>query len=196
MIASFLKVASCSKEGRASEFERLMRETSRQAYNLAIRLTGNTTEAEDLVQETYVRAYRFFSRYDANLPFAGWLYRIMTNVHIDNVRRKSKVRTVSIEQPTPDGARTWDLPDDQASADRDLLESTLAEPLQRGLQVMNPEFRTAVLLADVEGLSYEEVADIMQTSVGTVRSRIHRGRRQLRDFLQQGRTDVGEVSLS
>lgn len=160
-----------------------MRETSRQAYGMAYRLTSNPHEAEDLLQETYVRAYRFFHRYDESLPFTSWIYRIMTNIHIDTVRKKSRLKLVSIEQGGVDGNQSWDLPDENAAADSNLMESSLDENLQLGLKAMSPDFRTAVVLADIEGLSYEEISEIMGTSVGTVRSRIHRGRRQLRSYL-------------
>lgn len=168
---------------RAALFEGLIRNTHKQAYGLAYRLTGNASEAEDLVQESFLRAYRFFHRYDEGLPFASWLYRIMANAHIDMMRRKGRIRTTSLEGAGSDGAGTWDVPDTEASPDRAMLHNALEEPVQRALNSMTSEFRTAVLLADVEGLSYEEVAEIMGTSVGTVRSRIHRGRKQIRSFL-------------
>ncbi len=168
---------------RSALFEGLIRDTHKQAFSLAYRLTGNTAEAEDLVQESFLRAYRFFHRYDETLPFTSWLYRIMTNAHIDMVRRRSRIKTTSLEGAGADGTGTWDLPDAEASPDRMMLHNSLDEPVQKALLSMTAEFRTAVLLADVEGLAYEEVADIMRTSVGTVRSRIHRGRKQIRNFL-------------
>lgn len=183
MIASWFKSTTCTKEERQALFERLMRESSRQAYAMAYRLAGSQSEAEDLLQETYVRAFRFFHRYDEGMPFTGWLYRIMTNIHIDIMRRRNRLKTVSMEQSGPEGNSTWDLPDTTASADENVMESVLEEPIQLGLRSMNPEFRTAVVLADVEGMSYEDIAAIMNTSVGTVRSRIHRGRRLLRSYL-------------
>jgi RNA polymerase sigma-70 factor, ECF subfamily len=166
-----------------AHFENLLRKTHRQAYSLAYRLTGNSAEAEDLVQESYVRAYRFFGKYDPALPFSSWLYRIMTNAHIDSVRRKGRLKTMSLEQGGSDGATTWELPDTEAAPDRLMLQEALDEPVQKALLSMTAEFRTAVLLADVEGMAYEEIADVMRTSVGTVRSRIHRGRKQLRKHL-------------
>jgi len=168
---------------RSVLFEGLIRDSYKQAFGLAYRLTGNSSEAEDLVQESFVRAYRFFHRYDDSLPFTSWLYRIMTNAHIDMVRRKGRIRTTSLEASGSDGATTWDLPDLDASPDRQMLLNALDELVQKALMTMTAEFRTAVLLADVEGLAYEEVAEIMKTSVGTVRSRIHRGRKQIRTYL-------------
>jgi RNA polymerase sigma-70 factor (ECF subfamily) len=195
LIATWIKASGRTKEERLELFERLTAGSSRQAYNMAMRLTANPSEAEDLVQETFLRAYRFFHRYDENLPFTSWVYRIMTNLHIDAVRKKSRLRTVSLEQAGADGNQTWDLPDERATADVSVMECTLEEPLQLGLRSMTAEFRTAVVLADVEGLSYEEIAEVMQTSVGTVRSRIHRGRKQLREHLDRTCPGRYEVSL-
>ncbi len=160
-----------------------MRKTHRQAYSFAVKLTGNPSEAEDLVQETYVRAFRFFHRYDDTLPFTNWLYRIMSNAHIDGVRRRQRLKTISLEQPTEQGTSTLDIPDTARSAETSMVDSAMGEDVEDALSTMTPEFRTAVLLADVEGMAYEEIAEVMRTSVGTVRSRIHRGRKQLRKHL-------------
>lgn len=194
LIATWTKSAGKTREERIALFERRVADSQRQAFNMAMRLTSNQTEAEDLVQETYLRAYRFFHKYDENLPFTSWIYRIMTNLHIDTVRKRSRLKTVSMEQGGSDGSQTWELPDEKAAADCDLLKSTLEEPLQLGLMSMTSEFRSAVVLADVEGLSYEDIAEVMQTSVGTVRSRIHRGRRQLREYLDKSHPGRYEVS--
>jgi RNA polymerase sigma-70 factor (ECF subfamily) len=189
MLGALAKSWIKGREDRTPLFERLMSGTYRQAYHTALRLTGNPSEAEDLLQETYVRAYRFFHRYDESLPFAAWLHRIMTNIHIDSHRRRSRLRTVSLDGQGPDESRTWDIPDESGSPDAGMINASLADHLQAGLRAMNPEFRTAVVLADIEGLGYEEIAEIMQTSVGTVRSRIHRGRKQLRQLV----TAAGEA---
>lgn len=185
MLTSLFRERVATVEEKQSAFEAHLKKSYRQAYSLAVRLTGNSSEAEDLVQETFVRAYRFFHRYDESLPFTNWLYRIMSNAHIDGVRRKGKLRTTSLEQPGANGLATIEVPDHTASPDRDLWHRSMDEHVQAGLTQMTPEFRTAVLLADVEGMAYEEIAEVMKTSVGTVRSRIHRGRKQLRNFLMR-----------
>ena len=183
MLTLSLKERPTAMPDRQALFESLVREAYRPAYGLAYRLTGNTSEAEDLMQETFVRAFRFFHRYDETLPFASWLYRIMTNAHIDLVRRKGKLRTTSLDHSGHDGSAGWDVPDPESAPDRELMRNAVDDTVQAGLMAMTAEFRQAVLLADVEGLAYEEVAEIMRTSVGTVRSRIHRGRKQLRSYL-------------
>ncbi len=173
------------KPDRSALFDGLMKDSHKQAFGLALRLTGHAAEAEDLVQETFVRAFRFFHRYDESLPFTSWVYRIMANAHIDMVRRRGRMKTTSLDSAGSDGTTLWDLPDAAASPDRLMLQGTMDEPVQRALLAMTPKFRMSVLLADVEGMAYEEVAEIMDTSVGTVRSRIHRGRRQLREHLKK-----------
>jgi RNA polymerase sigma-70 factor, ECF subfamily len=185
MLTSLFRERSATAEERQEAFEALLKKSYQQAYSLALRLTGNPSEAEDLVQESFVRAFRFFHRYDDSLPFTNWLYRIMSNAHIDSVRRKGRLRLSSLEQPTPTGLSTTEVPDESAAPDRDLWNRSMGERMQAGLGSMTPEFRTAVLLADVEGMAYEEIAEVMGTSVGTVRSRIHRGRKQLRTYLMR-----------
>lgn len=168
---------------REQLFERLLSQTHRQAFHIALRLSGNRSDAEDLVQETFVRAFRFFHRYDETLPFSSWLYRIMMNAHIDEVRRRGKLRASSLDEPHPETGTTWDVPDESSSPERLMLSDEMEAEVQEGLMNMTADFRMAVLLADLEGLSYEEIAQVMATSIGTVRSRIHRGRKQLRNYL-------------
>lgn len=168
---------------RARLFEGLMKDSQRGAYNLALRLSGNVTDAEDIVQEAYLRAFRFFDRYDERLAFSSWLYRIVINSHIDLIRRRGRVKTTSLNAFADENGAAMEIPDLESSPDRHLMAVTLEAPLQQALQSISPEFRTAVLLADAQGLAYEEVAEIMGTSIGTVRSRIHRGRKQLKAHL-------------
>ena len=183
ILSALFKDRTASVEATKERFEQLLDQSYRPAYNLALRLTGNHAEAEDLLQETYIRAYRFFHRYDQALPFSNWLYRIMSNAHIDGMRRKGRIKTMSLEQPTANGTATIDLADTDATPDKEMMQDMMGEHVQQALMTMTPDFRTAVLLADVEGLAYEEIAEAMHTSVGTVRSRIHRGRKQLRTTL-------------
>lgn len=185
MIFAAVRERIMPNQDRKTLFEGLVRGSYKQAFSLAYRLTGTTAEAEDLVQETFVRAFRFFHRYDDSMPFNSWLYRIMSNAHVDTMRRKGRIKTISLETSGPDGATTWDVADQEATVDQKLADRSLNDSMQQALNSMTAEFRTAVLLADVEGLAYEEVAEIMNTSVGTVRSRIHRGRKQIRQHLMK-----------
>ncbi|HCE01309.1 MAG TPA: RNA polymerase subunit sigma-70 [Armatimonadetes bacterium] len=164
-------------------FERLLKESYRQAYALAYRLTGNAADAEDLLQDAAIRAYRFFHQYDPELPFGKWLAKILCNANVDRIRRRGRLRTTSLDQPSEAGGHVPEVADWNSLPDRAMVEESVSDPLQEGLAAVRPEFRTAVVLADIEGMEYEEIAQTMGTSVGTVRSRIHRGRKQLRRYL-------------
>lgn len=180
MVARTSTWASSSVD--ATGFEDLLRKYHRQTFNFALRLTGNRSEAEDLVQEAHLRAFRFYHRYDPTMPFQNWLYRIIGNTFIDQVRKSKRWAAISLDQTTRTGA-TWELADNIPNAEASLMNAAFGDQVQRALVTMNPEFRTAVILSDVEGLSYEEIAEVMTCSVGTVRSRIHRGRIQLKSAL-------------
>lgn len=170
------------------EFDRLVARCHRQAYNIAYRMTGNRPDAEDLTQETFLRAYRFFDRYNRSMPFENWLYRIMSRVFIDELRKRPKLKTQSLDQPFSAGGDggadvTLEIPDFEANPEQMLLCDTLDEKLQTALNTLPTDFRMAVILSDVEGLCYEEISEIMNCSLGTVRSRLHRGRKLMRNRL-------------
>ncbi len=169
------------------EFEGLVRRHHRQAYNVAYRLAGNHADAEDLTQEAFLRAYRFFGRYNRQMPFENWMYRIVGNVFIDHLRRKPKAHLQSLDQPISGKggeSEVWmELPDLTSNPENMLIDTQLDEPLQRALNALPADFKQTVILADVEGMSYEEIAETMGCSLGTVRSRLHRGRKQMRNRL-------------
>ncbi len=167
-----------------AEFEGLMSRTKRQAYNMAYRMTGNRDDAEDLTQEAYLRAFRSFDKYNRALPFENWFFRILNNLFVDGLRRKNKPKPISLSQVIADGSGeeefVLEIPDTESNPEVTVMKTVMDERLQKALLLMPTEFRRAVLLCDVEGLSYEEIAQSMHTSIGTVRSRIHRGRQLLR----------------
>ena len=170
------------------EFDGLVNRCHRQAYNVAYRMTGSHADAEDLTQETFLRAYRFFDRYNRDMPFENWLYRIMSRVFIDELRKKPKFKTQSLDQPlnagdSGDSEVLLEIPDFESNPEQMLLTDALEEHLQKALTGLPEEFRIAVVLADIEGLSYEEIAETMNCSLGTVRSRLHRGRKLLRKLV-------------
>jgi RNA polymerase sigma factor (sigma-70 family) len=150
---------------------------SDRVYRLAYRLTGDRHDAEDLTQEVFVRVFRSLSTYTPG-TFEGWLHRVTTNLFLDQARRKQRIRfdTLSDERaarlrsalPTPDAV---------------YADQTFDDDIERALATLPPDFRAAVVLCDVEGLTYEEIAEILDAKLGTVRSRIHRGRAMLRKAL-------------
>ncbi len=189
-------LAQAVNERSHEEFDALVNRYYHQAYNTAYRLTGNHADAEDLLQEAFLRAYRFFDRYDRSMPFINWFNRILTNLYIDEYRRRGRLRTLSLDESyeTEDGeeAPAFDLPDLSPSPMELALQKELEDAIQEGLSLLSPEFRVAVVLADIEGHSYEEIAEMMNTSVGTVRSRIHRGRKQLRNLIMKHHPNLFE----
>ena len=171
-----------------AEFDSLVHRCHRQAYNIAYRLTGNHADAEDLTQEAFLRAYRFFDRYNRSMPFENWLYRIISNVFIDEVRKKPRAKSQSLDQPlantNSESEVRLEIPDVSSDPEQMMLQIELDAPLQETLSTLPPDFRKTVVLADVEGMSYEDISDTMGCSLGTVRSRLHRGRKMLRNRLQ------------
>jgi len=150
-------------------------------YRLAYRLTGNRQDAEDLTQDVFVRVFRSLHRFQPG-TFEGWLHRITTNLFLDSARRKQKIRFDGMAEGAADRLpSTWPSPS-EALADADLDHDVAA-----ALAALPPEFRAAVVLCDIEGLTYDEIASVLDVKIGTVRSRIHRGRAQLRGALEHRR---------
>jgi RNA polymerase sigma-70 factor (ECF subfamily) len=176
------------------EFERLLGEHMNGMYSLALRMTRNPLDAEDLVQETALKAYRYFHRFDAGTNFRAWVYRILTNNFINNYRRDKKApgRTemdaVSFKLEEK-GTGFWDQLDDRNNAYNydDLFDDEINSAVDR----LPDEYKIVVLLSDVEGLSYKEISDVIDHPIGTVMSRLHRGRRLLQKSLSKYAREKG-----
>ncbi|MCX4234273.1 RNA polymerase sigma factor SigE [Streptomyces sp. A15ISP2-DRY2] len=158
-------------------WEEIVSTHSGRVYRLAYRLTGNQHDAEDLTQEVFVRVFRSLSTYTPG-TFEGWLHRITTNLFLDMVRRKQRIRFDALGD---DAAER--LPSREPSPQQVFNDTHFDADVQQALDTLAPEFRAAVVLCDIEGLSYEEIAATLGVKLGTVRSRIHRGRSQLRKAL-------------
>lgn len=174
-------------------FERLMRSSYSKVYNLAYRLVGNPNDAEDLTQEAYYRAFRRFDTYDGTKPFENWIFRILGRLFLDLMRhRKRRVRTVSYDAPLPEENREnvyFEKPDESTNPEILLMQETLSDRLQDAMSKLTPEQQTIVILADVEGMPYKEIAEKIGAPVGTVRSRLHRSHKTLRKILSKMRED-------
>lgn len=158
-------------------WEEVVEQHSARVYRLAYRLTGNVHDAEDLTQDVFVRVFRSLHTYQPG-TFEGWLHRITTNVFLDKMRRKQRIRFDALSDES--AAR---LPSRGPGPEQSYDDTHLDDDVQRALDALSPDFRAAVVLCDIEGLSYEEVAATLGIKLGTVRSRIHRGRAQLREAL-------------
>jgi RNA polymerase sigma factor (sigma-70 family) len=171
-------------------WDELVRQHADRVYRLAYRLSGNQHDAEDLTQETFIRVFRSVQNYQPG-TFEGWLHRITTNLFLDTARRRQRIRFEGLademahrlagSEPTP--AQAFD-------------DSHLDDDVQAALKALPPEYRAAVVLCDIEGFSYEEIAATLGVKLGTVRSRIHRGRAQLRAALEHRRPPASQPGVS
>jgi RNA polymerase sigma-70 factor, ECF subfamily len=203
--------SACLKESRQSlmtplilpaheeiRFNELAKTSYRKVFNMAYRLAGNRTDAEDLTQEAFYRAYRSFDDYEGDRPFENWIFRIVTRLFLDLLRtRRRRVKAVSYDSPVSreagDDRLFFDIPDTSQDPEEKALGYSFSEDVQRTLNSLSPEQRMLITLADIEEIPYKEIADLMGKPVGTIRSRLHRTHKILRQRLEQLRHE-GDLS--
>jgi RNA polymerase sigma-70 factor (ECF subfamily) len=169
------------------EFESMMDATRRRAYSMALQLTRNPIEAEDLVQETFLKAWKGYDSYMPGRPFLNWVLRIMQRAYLDSRRRDNPIRKAESlnSMMSPNDGEIQEIPvaDERANPQLDLERSDFSDEVHAALNELPEVYRTAILMCDLEQYSYHEIAQSQKTTIGTVRSRIHRGRRLLREII-------------
>jgi RNA polymerase sigma-70 factor (ECF subfamily) len=163
-----------------------MQQYGKATYNFAYRLTGNEPDARDLTQDAFVRVYKAWRSFQPGTSFLSWIYRIVTNLYRDELRRRKGRYQEEIPEDNAPQAYGGQRPLAVTPID-DYVERQLSEPLSRALALLSPDQRQVIVLADIEEYSYQEIAEIMGCSIGTVRSRLHRARALLRRMIERGK---------
>ena len=171
-------------QGDVNAFERLVTEYEKGVYAITLRMTGNAEDAADMTQETFLKAYNSLQAFRGDSKFSVWLYRIASNLCLDFLRSRSRKPTVSLSVEDDEGEEAQlDVADESQSPELLLEQGLTRDAVRRGLQALPPDYRQILLLREIQGLSYEEIAAALSIEVGTVKSRIFRARKRLCTFL-------------
>lgn len=172
--------------GDHAAFEQIVSLYEKKIYNMALRYCNNSDDAMDISQEVFLRIYRFLPKFNGESQFSTWVYRITMNVCHDIAGKKSGITEVSFDAKSDDDEEyTVEVSDERFSPENELEKKELREIIKKGIAALDEAYRDAVIMRDINGLAYEDIADILQIGVGTVKSRIARGREKLRKFLCQ-----------
>jgi RNA polymerase sigma factor (sigma-70 family) len=179
--------------GETELFEKLVLENQTGVYNLALRMVGNEEDAFDMAQEAFIRAYNSLDKFRGDSKFSVWLYRLATNICIDFLRRRKRRQTVSITYIGDDDEdEEMEIPDHRFSPETELERKELLAAVERGLEQLPPDYRQILVLREINGLSYEEIGQVLSLEEGTVKSRIFRARKKLCSILMAD----GNISVS
>lgn len=173
-------------KGDINAYEQLVTEYEKSVYNLALRMTDNAEDAADMAQEAFIKAYNSLSSFRGDSKFSVWLYRIVSNVCLDFLRKQSRRPAVSLSVEDDDGEDVQlDVPDESMSPEKQLERKLTRESVRKGLAQLPEDYRQILLLRELQGLSYDEIAQTLDIGVGTVKSRIFRAREKLCAFLSK-----------
>lgn len=173
-----------AKAGDDGAFAQLMQANETRIYNLTLRMTGNPEDAMDLAQEAFLNAWRGLKFFKGDSAFSTWVYRLASNACIDHLRRKKRRQDISQPMPVKDEDDSQpDIPDDRFQPEQELERQDLRRAVAAGLEQLSDEHRQVLVMREINGLSYQEIADVLDLEPGTVKSRISRARLSLRKIL-------------
>lgn len=173
-----------AKAGDDEAFAQLMRDNEKRIYNLTLRMTGNPDDAMDLAQEAFLNAWRGLKFFKGDSAFSTWVYRLASNACIDHLRRKTRRQDISATMPTnEEDDSSPDIPDERFQPEQELERQELRQAVTDGLQQLSDEHRQVLVMREINGLTYQEIADVLDLEPGTVKSRIARARNSLRKIL-------------
>ena len=174
------KLISRASGGDPSAFNQLMGMHEKRMYAVALRMCGNREDAQDCLQEAMLRVYRAIGGFKGQSSFGTWVYRITMNTCLDELRRKKNKQNVSFDNLLDQG---WSPADDSASPEKKVMQIEMRKSISTSIQELPEDMRSAIIMRDIHGYSYDEIADILGVNVGTIKSRISRGREKLREKL-------------
>lgn len=179
-----LELVRSAKDGDAASFEELVKLHQKRVYNLALRMSGNPEDALDLSQEVFLRIYKALPLFKEQSAFSTWVYSIASNVCIDFVRKRNKLKTVSLSPDSETDSSVPEIPDNRYQPELEYEKTELRESIAAGLSTLSDEHREILVLREICGLSYQEICDALDLEGGTVKSRLSRARNQLCVFLR------------
>lgn len=186
-----------AKQGDMLAFEELILKHEKIVYNLALRMMNHSEDARDISQEVFLKAYRSLSNFDERSAFSTWLYRITHNTCIDEMRKRKGKQSFSLEEEleNEEGSMQRQIADEGDTPEESLLRAEQRNEILQALDNLSEEHKAAIVLRDVKGLSYEEIAEILEVTLGTVKSRISRGRNQLKNEILKIREQNEKMSV-
>jgi RNA polymerase sigma-70 factor (ECF subfamily) len=195
MLAFLLAIIRTENQKLHEDFEREAVPHMDSLYNYALKMIGDSDDASDLIQETYLKAYRFWDKFEKGTNCKAWLFRIMKNTYINTYRKQTKEPDkVDYEDVENFYENIKPSSTDSAHLEKDIYDNLLDDELSEAISSLPEDFRTVVLLCDIEGYTYDEIADFIDCPVGTVRSRLHRARKMLYTKLQDYAADKGYIN--
>lgn len=174
------------RRGDSGAFEQLVARYEKKVFNLAYRLTGNRNDADDIAQEAFLKVYTSLREFRGEASFSTWLYRVVSNACLDELRKRSRRRAVSLDNPiSPDDPSPRQTPSDRPEPGDSLERAEVRAAVQRGIASLSPDHKIVLVLRDIQGMPYETISEALRMPVGTVKSRLNRARSSLKQKLSE-----------